>query len=106
MRAGLYARVSTHDQQTLPIQLLEMKKYIAHRGWALAIAVEDIGSGVKLRPEREKIIKYARQRKIDVVVVWKLDRWGRSLPDLFMSLQELNDLNVGFVSITEALEAV
>jgi DNA invertase Pin-like site-specific DNA recombinase len=49
-------------------------------------------------------LKAARRREIDVVVVWRLDRWGRSLPDLVVTLRELTDLGVGFVSLTEALD--
>ena len=66
--------------------------------------VEDVGSGAKDRPGRESLLKAARRREIDVVVVWRLDRWGRSLPDLVVTLRELTDLGVGFVSLTEALD--
>ncbi len=53
MRVGIYARVSTHDQQTLPMQLNKTKEYIEHRGWTLAVEVEEVGSGAKTRPKRE-----------------------------------------------------
>jgi hypothetical protein len=57
------------------------------------------------RPEqRQELIDVARRREIDVVLVWRLDRWGRSLMDLVTTPQELSDLNVGFVSLTEALD--
>ena len=46
----------------------------------------------------------ARRREIDVIVVWRLDRWGRSVADLMTTLRELSDLGVGFVSLTEALD--
>ena len=49
-------------------------------------------------------MRAARRREVDVVVVWRLDRWGRSLPDLVVTLRELADLGVGFVSLTEALD--
>jgi DNA invertase Pin-like site-specific DNA recombinase len=104
MRAGLYARVSTHDQQTLPMQMSSMRDYIRYRGWEVVMEVEDVASGAAPRPRREELMKLARQRKIDAIVVWKLDRWGRSLPDLLASLDELGALGVGFVSITEALD--
>ena len=102
--AGLYARVSTHDQQTLPLQLTAMRDYVATRGWKIALEVQDIGSGASLRPKREELVKAARRREIDRIVVWRLDRWGRSLVDLVSSLQELASLNVGFVSLSEALD--
>jgi DNA invertase Pin-like site-specific DNA recombinase len=104
MRAGLYARVSTHDQQTLGLQTEAISVYIRDRGWDLVRQVKDVGSGAKVRPGRECLLRNARRREIDVVVVWRLDRWGRSLPDLVVTLRELTDLGVGFVSLTEALD--
>src|ERR1700757_3093809 len=104
VRAGLYARVSTHDQQTLPLQLSAMRDYVSKRGWKIALEVQDIGSGASMRPKREELVRVARRRKIDQIVVWRLDRWGRSLLDLIGTLQELASLNVGFVSLSEALD--
>ncbi len=104
MRVGIYARVSTHDQQTLPLQLKAMKAYVQQRKWKLALEVKEVGSGAKNRPKREELLKAARRREVDAVVVWKLDRWGRSLPDLISTLAELRDLGIVFVSLTEALD--
>ena len=56
------------------------------------------------REAREKLLEAARRRDIDVVLVWRLDRWGRSVTDLLATLQELEHLGVGFVSLTEALD--
>ena len=78
MRAALYARVSTHDQQTLGMQVEAMATYIKDRNWNVARRVEDVGSGVKDREGRESVLKAARRRELDVIVVWRLDRWGRS----------------------------
>lgn len=103
-RAGLYARVSTHDQKTLSLQLQQMRKYVKNRGWKISMEVEDIGSGAKERPAREKLLRAARRREIDAIVVWKLDRWGRSVVDLVTTLKELTDLGIGFISLTEALD--
>ena len=97
-RVGLYARVSTHDQQTLPMQMSAMRDYAKRRRWAVAVEVKDVGYGATMRPKREKLIEAARRREIDLVLVWRLDRWGRSLVDLVSTLQELNALEVGFVS--------
>src|ERR1035438_6728956 len=102
--AGLYARVSTHDQQTLPMQLRTMRAYAKQRGWSIGMEVRDVGSGANVRPEREAMPKAPRLRELDVIVVWRLDRWGRSLLDLIGSLQELHELGVGFVSLSEALD--
>src|SRR5277367_67370 len=103
-RVGLYARVSTHDQQTLPLQMRAMREYAAKRGWAIAVQVKEIGSGAVERELREKLMSAARRREIDVVLVWRLDRWGRSLADLVVTLKEMAELGVGFVSLTEALD--
>ncbi len=104
LRVGLYARVSTHDQKTLPLQLLAMRDYAKKRSWAVAVEIKEVGSGATTRPQREKLIEAARRREIDLVLVWRLDRWGRSLVDLVNTLQELNALDVGFVSFCEALD--
>lgn len=104
MRAALYARVSTHDQQTLGLQVDAMTAYIRDRGWHLVRRIEDIGSGARERFGRESLLRAARRREVDAVVVWRLDRWGRSLPDLVVTLRELTELGVGFVSLTEALD--
>ena len=103
-RVALYARVSTHDQQTLPMQLEAMCAYAERKGWTIALTVEEVGSGAKTRPRREDLLRTARRREIDVIVVWRLDRWGRSLVDLIATLQELTELKVGFVSLSEALD--
>jgi putative DNA-invertase from lambdoid prophage Rac len=104
LRAGLYARVSTADQQTLPMQISAMREYAERRGWTVVTTVQDINGGTKQRPKREELIKLARQRKLDVIIVWRLDRWGRSLSDLTQSLEELRALKVDFVSVTEGLD--
>jgi putative DNA-invertase from lambdoid prophage Rac len=104
VRVGLYARVSTQDQQTLPMQNRAMREYAARRGWTIAMQVKEVGSGATQRQMREKLMEAARRREIDVVVVWRLDRWGRSVTDLMATLQELEHLGVGFVSLTEALD--
>jgi DNA invertase Pin-like site-specific DNA recombinase len=104
MRVGIYARVSTNEQKTLPLQLKALRKYARSRNWKVVLEIEDIGSGVKERKKREKVLEAARKREIDVVLVWKLDRWGRSIHDLFMTMKELTDLDVAFVSFTEAVD--
>jgi len=103
-RAGLYARVSTQDQQTIPMQIRALREYATRRGWTIALQVKEIGSGASQREKREQLLEAARRREIDVVLVWRLDRWGRSVTDLLATLQELEHLGVGFVSLTEALD--
>lgn len=103
-RVGIYARVSTNDQQTVPLQIRALREYAVGRGWTIALQVKEVGSGVSQRQLREKLLEAARRREIDVVLVWRLDRWGRSVADLLATLQELEHLGVGFVSLTEALD--
>jgi putative DNA-invertase from lambdoid prophage Rac len=104
LRAGLYARVSTNDQQTLAMQNRAMREYAARRGWTIALQVREVNSGGAKREARQKVLEAARRREIDIVLVWRLDRWGRSVTDLLATLQELEHLGVGFVSLTEALD--
>lgn len=94
-RAGLYARVSTNDQQTLSMQSRAMQEYAARRGWTIAVNVREVGSGATKREAREKLLEAARRREIDVVLVWRLDRWGRSVTDLLATLQELEPSRSG-----------
>jgi DNA invertase Pin-like site-specific DNA recombinase len=103
-RAGLYARVSTNDQQTVPLQVRALREYALRRGWTIALQVKEVGSGASERQLREQLLEAARRREIDVVLVWRLDRWGRPVADLLATLQELEHLGVGFVSLTEALD--
>jgi putative DNA-invertase from lambdoid prophage Rac len=103
-RVAFYARVSTHDQQTIPLQTRAMREYATRRGWKIALQVKEIGSGASQRERREQLLEAARRREIDGVLVWRLDRWGRSVTDLLATLQELEHLGVGFVSLTEALD--
>jgi putative DNA-invertase from lambdoid prophage Rac len=100
LRVGLYARVSTHDQQTLPLQIRAMREY----AWTIVTQMKEVGSGGAHRELRATLIAAARRREIDVVLVWRLDRWGRSVADLVSSLQELQHFRVAFVSLTEALD--
>lgn len=86
------------------MQIEAMHAYAERKGWQIASTVEEVGSGAKTRPRREELLRAARRREIDVIVVWRLDRWGRSLVDLVATLQELAALKVGFVSLSEALD--
>jgi len=70
----------------------------------IAVQVREVGSGASQRVLREKLLEAALRREIDVALVWRLDRWGRSVTDLLATLQELEHLGVGFVSLTEALD--
>jgi DNA invertase Pin-like site-specific DNA recombinase len=81
-----------------------LREYAAKRGWTIVAQIKEIGSGASQRELRETLLATARRREIEVVLVWRLDRWGRSVTDLVSTLQELQHLGVGFVSLTEALD--
>lgn len=104
MRAATYARVST-DQQTTLNQRRELQAYCAARGITATEYVDEGVSGAKeSRPALDALLRDARRRKFDLLIVWKLDRLGRSLRHLILTLDELHALRVGFVSLTEALD--
>jgi predicted site-specific integrase-resolvase len=76
LRVGLYARVSTVDQQTLPLQIRTLRDYAAKRGWSITTQIKEVASGAAERARRQPLIDAARRREIDLVLVWRLDRWG------------------------------
>ena len=105
MRAAIYCRVSS-DAQTVDNQLLELAAYIAARQWTLAGEFRDEGvSGSKdRRPALDKLMTEARRGKVDVICVWSLDRFGRSLAHVVTAVQELHERGVAFVSLKEGLD--
>ena len=105
MRVAIYARVSMRDQKTIPLQISDLTKYAELRQWTIASVYEEMMSGGKdTRPQYKEVLKAARQRKIDCVLVWKLDRWGRGTRELINSMYELEELGVGLVSLSESLD--
>jgi DNA invertase Pin-like site-specific DNA recombinase len=104
MKVAIYARVSTVDQQP-ENQLQELRRYVAARGWEPVEYIDHGISGTReSRPALDRMLKDARRRRIDQVVVWRLDRLGRSLRHLIVTLAELDELQVGFVSINEGID--
>src|SRR5215472_6305484 len=103
--AALYARVSTTDQQT-ENQSAELRQYAAARGWTVA-EYTDVGvSGAKdRRPALDRLIADAKRRRIDVLVVWRLDRLGRNLRHLVGLIEDLHALGIAFVSLGEGIDA-
>lgn len=103
--AVLYARVST-DQQDPEMQRRESLAYIERRGWKLAGEFVDHGEcGAKeSRPQLDEMMKRARRRLFDVIVVWKFDRFARTLRQLVFALDEFRELGIEFVSVTEAID--
>ena len=87
-RVGLYARVSTPHQHTIGMQLRQLREFLERRRWQEVLVVEEVVSGSRRRPERDRLLDAARRREIDIIAVWRLDRWGRSLSDLMLTLRE------------------
>ena len=105
MRAAIYARVSTLDQEP-ENQLQELRHYTWARGWAAQEFVDRGVSGAKdSRPALDALIRDAKRRRFDVLVCWRLDRLGRNLRHLILLLDELSALGVGFVSLAEGIDA-
>jgi DNA invertase Pin-like site-specific DNA recombinase len=105
MRAAIYARVSTVDQEP-ENQLQELRRYVEARGWSAAEYVDRGVSGAKdRRPALDQLLTDAKRRRFDVLVCWRLDRLGRSLKHLITLLDELQSLGVAFVSLAEGIDA-
>jgi putative DNA-invertase from lambdoid prophage Rac len=101
---AIYARVSTTDQ-TCEQQLDALRGYVAARGWKIQGEYVETMSGAKdNRPQMLRLMEAARLRAIDCIVVWKMDRWGRSMPHFVMSVQELRTLGVRFIAITQGID--
>jgi DNA invertase Pin-like site-specific DNA recombinase len=104
-RVALYARVSTLVAQSPEMQLIELREYALRRGWEVVEEYVDRASGAKeSRPSLNRLMTDARQRKCDIVAVWKIDRFGRSLKHLVNALAELEALGVAFVSLRDNLD--
>ena len=107
MKVAIYARVSTKNGNQNPeLQLTEMRDYARARGWQIIGEFLDVGvSGAKdSRPQLDALMKLAKARKIDALVVWKLDRFGRSLKHLVTALDELEALGVAFISLRDSID--
>src|SRR6266513_5253110 len=105
MKAAIYARVSTSDQNC-EMQLRELREYAIRRGWEVAGEYVDTGwSGAKAsRPQLDRLMQDASQRKFDCVLVWKIDRLGRSVLHLNQQLAALSSYGVRFISTSQSLD--
>jgi DNA invertase Pin-like site-specific DNA recombinase len=104
-RVALYARVSTLNGQDPEMQLAELREYAARRSWQVVEEYVDHISGSKdSRPGLDRLMTGARRRKFDAVLVWKLDRFGRSLKHLVNALADLEEVGVTFVSLQDNLD--
>src|SRR6266404_368760 len=107
MRTALYARVSTSDKGQDPeVQLRELREYCERRGFSITGEYVDVGiSGSKdSRPELNRLMLDAAKRKFDAVVVWRFDRFARSVSHLLRALETFRSVGIEFVSYSEAID--
>ena len=100
--AAIYVRVSTQDQKH-DMQLTELREYVARMGWTEKVYAEK-ESSMKKRPILNGMMEDARLKKIDVVVVWKMDRFARSLKQLMENITALDTYGVRFVAVTQGID--
>lgn len=105
-RVAIYARVSTVDKgQTPETQLLALREYVAHRGFTLAGEYVDYASGTREdRPQYRALLDVVRKRQVDIVLVWRYDRFARSTQALVHALKEFHSLGVDFISYQENID--
>lgn len=106
-RVAIYARVSTVNHgQDVSLQTRDLEQFAQARAWYLVDSYIDVGiSGTKdKRPELNRLMSDAHKRRFDVVLVWKLDRFGRSLRHLVNALAEFESLGISFVSLSDNLD--
>ena len=105
-RAALYARVSTDDRGQDPeTQLRQLREYAARRGFAVAEEFVDFASGTRNdRPHYKRLLEAVRKRQVDVVLVWRYDRFARSTQALVNALMEFRALGGDFISYQENVD--
>ncbi len=104
MRAGIYARVSTKEQD-VDKQVDELVDYCKRNNYDYELFVDKGVSGNKeSRPQFNKLMDEVRLNKIDLVVVYKIDRLARSMQHFLKIIQELKNKNIGFISITQPID--
>ena len=106
-RAVLYSRVSTlHHGQDPEVQSREIREYCQRRGWPLVGEYVDAGiSGAKeRRPQLDRLVADAHKRKFEIIIVWKFDRFARSVSHLLRALENFRALGIEFVSHSEQID--
>src|SRR5271169_450204 len=105
----MYARVSTTNHGQDPeVQLRELREYCQRRGWEITREYVDIGisGGKEKRPELDELLHDAHRRYFDAVVVWRFDRFARSVSHLLRALENFRSLGIEFVSLSEQVELI
>jgi DNA invertase Pin-like site-specific DNA recombinase len=105
-RLAIYARVSTFDKgQDLETQLVALRDYAERRGFRRVGEYIDYASGMRDdRPQYQVLLDVARKRQVDVVLVWRYDRFARSTQALAQALKEFQNLGVDFISYQENVD--
>ena len=107
MRAAIYARVSTTNHgQNVSMQTRELREYCQRRNWEIEGEYVDAGvSGAKeRRPQLDALLVACRKRRVDAVVVYRYDRFARSLRQLVNALEEFRSLGIEFISLHEGVD--
>ena len=105
MKCAIYCRVSTRDQ-SVEMQLVQLREYAQRRGWEIADEyVDEAVSGIKKRrPGLDRLMADCQQRLVDIVLVWKFDRFARSVTHLTQALETFQALGIDFVSYSQNLD--
>ena len=105
LKAAIYARVSTQDQNC-ELQVRELREYACRRGWNLVGEYVDTGwSGAKAsRPQLDQLMKDSAMRRFDAVIVWKLDRFGRSVRNCLDGIENLRAHDVRFLAVSQSID--
>src|SRR5580704_16830891 len=106
MKIAVYARVSTNNGQDPEMQLRELRDYCQRRNWEATREYVDVGiSGAKeKRPELDKLLADSQRRHFDAIVVWRFDRFARSVSHLLRALETFRSLGIEFVSLSEQVD--
>jgi DNA invertase Pin-like site-specific DNA recombinase len=103
-KVAIYTRVSTTDQ-TVENQQIALREYAEKRGWNIYREYSDVASGAKEdRKELKELMSEAKKRKFDVVLVWKFDRFARSLIHLLTALKTFEEIGVDFMSLQDSID--
>lgn len=103
MRCAVYARVSTIEQEP-ENQLQELRRYAEARSWTIAEYIDRASGSTDRRPALDRLVKDAKRRRFDVLLVWRLDRLGRNLRHLVTLLEDVQALGIAFVSLGEGID--
>jgi putative DNA-invertase from lambdoid prophage Rac len=105
LRAALYVRVSSRDRQTVENQLVPLRAEATRRDWeVVGVYRDEVTGSSRSRPGLDQLLRHVAEGRVDVVAVWRFDRWARSTSHLIESLELLRRQDVEFVSLTESVD--